>query len=46
MNFAKNASDLVIFMDKGEIIEMAPPEEMFSNPKDSRTREYLKLLAV
>lgn len=46
MNFARNASDLVIFMDKGEIIEMAPPEEMFSNPKDSRTREYLKLLAV
>jgi polar amino acid transport system ATP-binding protein len=46
MNFAKNASDLVIFMDKGEIVEMSTPEEMFSNPKDSRTREYLKLLAV
>jgi len=46
MNFAKNASDLVVFMDKGEIIEMSPPEEMFSNPKDSRTRDYLKLLAV
>lgn len=46
MNFAKNASDLVVFMDKGEIIEMAPPEEMFSNPKDSRTRDYLKLLAI
>lgn len=46
MNFAKNASDIVVFMDKGEIIEMAPPEEMFSNPKDSRTRDYLKLLAI
>ena len=46
MNFAKNASDLVIYMDKGEIIEMSPPEEMFSNPKDPRTREYLKLLSV
>ncbi len=46
MNFAKNASDMVVFMDKGEIIEMAPPEEMFSNPKDSRTRDYLKLLAI
>lgn len=46
MNFAKNASDLVVFMDRGEIIEMSPPEEMFSNPKDNRTREYLKLLAV
>lgn len=46
MNFAKNASDIVVFMDKGEIIEMAPPEEMFSNPKDIRTRDYLKLLAI
>ena len=46
MNFAKNASDIVVFMDKGEIIEMSPPEEMFSNPKDSRTRDYLKLLAI
>lgn len=46
MNFAKSASDIVVFMDKGEIVEMAPPEEMFSNPKDDRTREYLKLFAV
>lgn len=46
MNFAKNASDLVIFMDKGKIVEMSPPEEMFSNPKDERTKEYLKLLSV
>lgn len=46
MSFAKNASDLVIFMDKGKIVEMGPPEEMFSEPKDQRTREYLKLLAI
>lgn len=46
MSFAKNASDLVIFMDKGKIVEMGPPEEMFSQPKDQRTREYLKLLAI
>lgn len=46
MNFAKNASDLVVFMDKGKIIEMAPPEEMFSSPKDDRTKDYLKLLSV
>lgn len=46
MNFAKNASDLVVFMDKGKIIEMAPPKEMFSNPKDDRTKDYLKLLSV
>ena len=46
MSFAKNASDLVIFMDKGRIVEMGTPEEMFSQPKDIRTREYLKLLAI
>ncbi len=44
MSFAKNASDLVIFMDQGHIVEIAPPNEMFSEPKDPRTRSYLKLL--
>lgn len=44
MSFARHAADLVVFMDQGQIVEIAPPEEMFSNPKDQRTREYLKLL--
>lgn len=44
MSFAKNASDLVVFMDQGQIVEISPPAEMFSNPKDPRTRAYLKLL--
>jgi polar amino acid transport system ATP-binding protein len=44
MSFARTAADLVVFMDQGQIVEISPPNEMFSNPKDSRTREYLKLL--
>lgn len=43
MDFAQNASDRVIFMDDGQIIEDAPSKELFSNPKDDRTRKYLQL---
>jgi len=44
MSFAKNASDSVVYMEEGKIVEMAPPKELFSNPKDERTRSYLKML--
>ncbi len=43
MNFAKNASDLVVYMEDGRIVEVTPPEQLFSEPKDERTRNYLKL---
>jgi len=41
MGFAKQVSDRVIFMDGGQIIEEAPPEEFFSNPKNERTKAFL-----
>ncbi|BAN97688.1 ABC transporter-like protein [Plautia stali symbiont] len=41
MNFARTVADRVIFMDRGEIVEMAPPEEFFANPKSERTRAFL-----
>ena len=41
MGFARTVADRVIFMDKGEIVEIAPPEEFFSNPKSDRTRTFL-----
>ncbi len=41
MEFAKNVSDQVVFMDKGVIAEASSPAEMFSNPKLPRTREFL-----
>ncbi|WP_329604015.1 amino acid ABC transporter ATP-binding protein [Clostridium hydrogenum] len=41
MGFAREVADRVIFMDGGKIVEEAPPEEIFSNPKEARTKEFL-----
>jgi general L-amino acid transport system ATP-binding protein len=41
MGFARKVADRVIFMDKGEIIEEAPPETFFSQPRNERTRLFL-----
>ncbi|NOH78306.1 amino acid ABC transporter ATP-binding protein [Vibrio sp. RE86] len=42
MGFARKVADRVIFMDQGEILEMAPPEQLFSNPKHPRTQQFLQ----
>jgi ABC-type methionine transport system ATPase subunit len=42
MGFARDVADRVIFMDEGLIIEQGPPEEIFINPKNERTRTFLK----
>jgi len=41
MGFAKQVADRVIFMDYGEIVEQAAPDEFFSNPKHERTQLFL-----
>ena len=41
MGFAREVANRVLFMDQGRILEEAPPEEFFSNPKDARLREFL-----
>ncbi|WP_275296598.1 amino acid ABC transporter ATP-binding protein [Brevibacillus choshinensis] len=41
MGFAKDVADFVAFMNQGRIIELAPPHEIFNNPKEERTREFL-----
>ena len=41
MGFARAAADKVIFMDAGEIIEEGSPEEIFTNPRNERTRSFL-----
>lgn len=41
MDFAKNVSSRVVFMDKGYVVEDAPPEEFFTKPKNDRTKEFL-----
>ena len=42
MEFARDVSDRVIFMDQGVIAEQGSPEQLFENPKDERTKEFLK----
>ncbi len=41
MGFAKAAADRMVFLDAGRIIEEATPEELFSNPKEERTKQFL-----
>lgn len=42
MGFARDVSDRVVFMDKGVIAEEGTPEQIFNNPRQERTREFLK----
>ncbi|NLU10379.1 MAG: amino acid ABC transporter ATP-binding protein [Tepidanaerobacter acetatoxydans] len=42
MEFAKEVSDRVVFMDKGVIEEEGTPEQIFNNPVKERTREFLR----
>ena len=41
MGFARTVANRVAFMDHGEIVEIAPPNEFFNNPKSERTKEFL-----
>lgn len=42
MSFASEVANKVIFMDEGVIVEEGSPEDIFSNPKEERTRRFLK----
>jgi putative lysine transport system ATP-binding protein len=41
MNFAKEVSDRVVFMDQGSVVEIDNPKAIFENPKHKRTQEFL-----
>nr|WP_268931111.1 MULTISPECIES: amino acid ABC transporter ATP-binding protein [unclassified Mesorhizobium] len=41
MGFARRVADRVIFMDGGEIVEQAPPDEFFTSSRNERTRQFL-----
>ena len=41
MEFARQVSDRVVFMDEGRVIEMGTPTELFDAPRESRTRSFL-----
>ncbi len=42
MNFAREAATKIVFMDEGRIVEMGTPEEVLDNPKNDRTKEFLR----
>ena len=42
MSFAKEAADRVYYMDEGEFVEIGPSEQVLANPRDDRTRRFLK----
>lgn len=42
MGFANEVADRVVFMDQGVIVEEDTPKEIFNNPKQERTREFLR----
>mgnify|MGYP001046683860 CR=1 FL=1 len=46
MGFARQVADRIVFMDEGEIIEMAAPKEFFSAPKSERTKLFLSQVLV
>ncbi|MCA2017087.1 amino acid ABC transporter ATP-binding protein [Vibrio tritonius] len=45
MDFARAVSDQVVFLEKGKLIEKAPPEEFFNNPKSERVSQFLTSFA-
>ena len=45
MNFARSAADRVAFMEDGVIVEQGTAEQLFTDPKSSRTREFVRQIA-
>ena len=41
MGFARTVANRVIFMDQGQIVEQAAPDQFFDNPQNERTRLFL-----
>src|SRR5882757_8719107 len=41
MGFARTVADMMVFMDRGEVVERAPPTDFFAHPKSERTRLFL-----
>ena len=45
IRFAREVSDYIIYMEQGEIVELSDQDEIFTNPKDERTRKFLHRFA-
>lgn len=46
MGFAKEMADRVVFMDEGHIVEVGPPSQIFDNPENERTKDFLDKVLV
>jgi len=44
VTFARACADRVIFMDGGKVVEEGTPEQLFTNPKEERTRKFLQMI--
>ena len=42
MGFARRVADTMVFMDHGEIVEVAPPEKFFKKPDSERCQDFLQ----
>ena len=42
MSFAKDVSNHVIFMDDGHIVEQGTPAQVFEDPQEERTKQFLR----
>jgi ABC-type polar amino acid transport system ATPase subunit len=42
MQFAREVGDRVVFMDEGRIVEEGPPSEVLDQPREERTRQFLR----
>ena len=42
MGFARKVADRIVFMDAGQIVEVADPESFFTNPQHERSRKFLQ----
>ena len=45
MNFVRDLSDRVAFLDKGKVIEVNSPQELFNNPSNERTKEFMSKIS-
>ena len=41
MGFARKAAQRVVFLEEGSVVEEAPPEQFFSNPRTERAQSFL-----
>lgn len=42
MSFARDVADKIVFLEQGRILEAGSPEQIFENPQEERTRQFLK----